>query len=151
MSRGTARSRKNIGRPRLSRIADSTWPRVTRGSGLEVALTTTSARGTSLESSSQGTARPQTQDASSRARDAVAGEERARLSRSDDQHLALGQVAEHLHRELEPDGRDGQRMPGDLRFRADAFTRRDGALEEAVHDGPRRPGFARETQCLPHL
>src|SRR6266508_519256 len=57
MLRGTARSRKNIGRPRLSRIADSTWLRVTRGSGLEV----------------------------------------------------------------------------------------------AVHDGPRRPGFARETQCLPHL
>ena len=39
-------------------------------------------------------------------------------------------------------------MPRDVGLRADAFPRSDGALEEALHDGARGPGLAREGERL---
>jgi hypothetical protein len=73
-------------------------------------------------------------------------EERARLPRSQDQQRVTREVAEHLGREVEADRRDRQRVSRDLRLGPHALARRERALEEAVEDGARRPGLARDAQ-----
>ena len=165
-SRGIARSRKNIGRPRRSRIAASTSRRRTTGSGLAVVPTTTSASGSSAARRSQGTTRPPTLRASSsdalraavgdpQVRDArgpgLLDEQGARVARSENEHRPLGHVAEDLRRQLEADRRNRKRVARDLGLRAHALARREGALEHAMEHRTRRPGFPRQAQRRPHL
>ena len=158
MSRGTARSRKNIGRPRRCRIAASTSGRAPRrASGSRSLPTTTSACCERLrQRRSQVTARaadpapraPRPARAcgwrsGGRATPGLDGllarracpsrppRGRGRV-RSDD-------LPEDLRRELEPDRRDRERVLRDLRLRADALAGGERALEEPVEHGPGRP------------
>ena len=81
----------------------------------------------------------------------VTGEEGAGLPRSQEQHGALGELAEDLVGELHSDRRDRQRVHADFRLGPDAFAGPDRALEEPVEHGAARAGLPRDREGLPDL
>ena len=147
MSRGTAMSIRNSGRPWRAACAASTSSRCTTTPGAPVPLITMSARASSERSASNGAARPPRLPASCSAFSKVrppstearapsphhlARRELAHLARAHQQHRAAVQLAEDLGRELDRDVRQRDGVPADRRLAAGALRRGDRAVAQAV-------------------